>query len=162
MIILVADTSVMIDLERGQLLELALSGPDILATPDMLYERELADNMGPRLVDLGLQIINLDGGELSQVQMLAATSRLAIADCAAFVAARRPDHELLTGDQALRTHSEFHGIPCHGLLWLLDRIEGQAAAAIAALHAGLSAIASNRRCRLPPAEVAARLQRWRS
>lgn len=35
MIILVADTSILIELERGDLLEIALSGPDTLATPDL-------------------------------------------------------------------------------------------------------------------------------
>ena len=38
MIILVADSSVLIDLERGDLLAVALSGPDVLAAPDFLYD----------------------------------------------------------------------------------------------------------------------------
>jgi hypothetical protein len=47
---LVADTSVLIDLERGNLLQCALAGPDTIATPDLLYEKELADCNGPELL----------------------------------------------------------------------------------------------------------------
>lgn len=57
MIILVADTSVIVDLERGNLLAAALSGPDVLAAPDLLYESELRDYGGRELLRLGLKIL---------------------------------------------------------------------------------------------------------
>ena len=41
--VLVSDTSVPIDLERGLLLESALRLPFAFAVPDLLYERELKD-----------------------------------------------------------------------------------------------------------------------
>ena len=47
MIILVADSSVLIDLERGHLLEAVLGGPDTIAVPDFLYDTELRDYNGP-------------------------------------------------------------------------------------------------------------------
>ena len=161
MIILVADTSVIIDLERGGLLALALASADRFATPDVLYDNELASNVGPELLRLGLQIVNLDGNEMATVQTLYSSGPLALADYAALVAARRPDHELLTGDRLLRQHADRHRVPCHGLLWLLDRIALRSVHTINALHAGLTTIAAHPRCRLPPREVQERLRHWK-
>ena len=52
MIILVSDTSVLIDLERGSLLELAFSCGLVMVVPDLLYTRELASEKPYRLVEL--------------------------------------------------------------------------------------------------------------
>ena len=49
MIILVSDTSVLIDLERGALLESAFSCGLTMVVPDLLYARELAAENGPLL-----------------------------------------------------------------------------------------------------------------
>jgi hypothetical protein len=53
MIILVSDASVLIDLERGSLLEAALSCRLTRVVPDLLYERELAADNGSLLRRLG-------------------------------------------------------------------------------------------------------------
>ena len=58
--VLVSDTSVLIDLERGGLLERAFSLPWEFAVPDLLYKRELRDHNGPALQRLGLRIEALD------------------------------------------------------------------------------------------------------
>lgn len=160
MIILVADTSVLIDLERGGLLEVALSGPDTFATPDLLYDRELADNLGPGLIELGLHVMALSGDELSLVQNLHSHTSLALPDCAALVGARRDHHELLTSDQPLRHYAESQGVGVHGLLWLLDRFLTSKTATPNILHAALTTISSHRRCRLPRDEVHTRLRLW--
>ena len=54
--ILVSDTSVLIDLERGRLLEAVFSLPHGFAVPDVLYRREMAGEWGEHLVALGLRI----------------------------------------------------------------------------------------------------------
>lgn len=54
MAILVSDTSVLIDLERAGLLEAMFVLPFEFVVPDLLYERELAGEMGERLLGLGL------------------------------------------------------------------------------------------------------------
>lgn len=162
MIILVADTSVLIDLERGSLFEAALSGPHTIATPDLLYARELVQDIGPRLLELGLQLLELDATEVTAAQTLQGSSpKLSLPDCAAYIGARRPDHHLLSGDGALRTHAEQNGVNCHGLLWLFDRLHESAAASAAILYAALTQIVAHPRCRLPPTAVEARLRRWR-
>ena len=45
--VLVSDTSVLIDLERGLFLEPVFRLPFKFAVPDLLYERELKDHGGP-------------------------------------------------------------------------------------------------------------------
>jgi hypothetical protein len=162
MIILVADSSVLIDLERGNLLEVALSGPDVLAAPDFLYEAEIRDNGGPELLRLGLQIIELDAAEMTASQVLVNNQNaMSLPDCTAYICSRRPAHELLTNDRPLRTYAEANGVPCHGVLWLLDRLHDTGTTSADVLHEGLSRIAAHRRCRLPRNEIAIRLRRWR-
>jgi hypothetical protein len=64
MIILVSDTSVLIDLERGGLLEVAFSLGYPMVVPDLLYERELGAENGPYLRGLGLGVVALTAEEV--------------------------------------------------------------------------------------------------
>ncbi len=64
--VLVSDTSVLIDLERAQLLEDMFRLPFEFAVPDLLYARELAGELGDQLVGLGLRIEVLSPAELSR------------------------------------------------------------------------------------------------
>ena len=59
--VLVSDTSVLIDLERGGLLTAGFRLPYRLAVPDLLYSRELQDWNGEELIKLGLSVEELDG-----------------------------------------------------------------------------------------------------
>jgi len=163
MIILVADSSVLIDLERGNLLPAVLGGPDTIAVPDFLYDVELRDYNGPELTAQGLQIIHLDAAEMTSAQELynERRDRLSLPDCSAFVCSGRTDHQLLTGDRALREHAEAAGMTPHGVLWLLDRLHDTGSVAPNVLHDGLTAMAAHRRSRLPRNEVDARLRLWR-
>ena len=61
MLVLVSDTSVLFDLERGGLLEAAFALPYEFAVPDLLYKRELHNYNGPALRALGLRVEELDG-----------------------------------------------------------------------------------------------------
>jgi len=163
MIILVADSSVLIDLERGNLLAAVLGGPDTIAVPDFLYDTELRDYNGPALIAQGLQIIHLDATEMTSAQDLfnERRDRLSLPDCSAFVCGQRAHHQLLTGDRALREHAEAAGMTPHGVLWLLDRLHNTGSVAPNVLHDGLAAMAVHRRSRLPRNEVEARLRLWR-
>lgn len=161
MIILVADTSVLIDLERAGLLDLAFQGPDTFAIPDFLYQRELTDDIGSHLLELGLQILELSEAETAEAQRIFnAHPRLSLPDCAACVGAQRPDHELLTADSALRALAEARGVRCHGVLWVMDRLFSTGMATAAQLHAGLTKLRQHPRCFLPAAEVERRLKQW--
>ena len=50
--VLVSDTSVLVDLERGALLEASFRLPFRFTVPDLLYERELKDWRGAELIRL--------------------------------------------------------------------------------------------------------------
>ena len=54
--VLVSDTSVLIDIERASLTARLFDLPYDFVVPDILYEAELLDWMGPDLIDLGLRV----------------------------------------------------------------------------------------------------------
>ena len=95
MTILVSDTSVLIDLERGELIASAFKLSATFAVPDVLFERELRDYGGKELVKLGLKVESLDGDgvELAMRHMQAQrhltvpdSFALALATCIAYSA----------------------------------------------------------------------------
>jgi hypothetical protein len=92
MAILVSDTSVLIDLERGQLLDPCFHLPFEFAVPDLLYKRELAEYGGAELVARGLRVEELTGAELTVAQAVRASRpKLSLPDAYAFsLASRRP------------------------------------------------------------------------
>lgn len=59
MTVLVSDTSVIIDLERGELLETVFRLTVDFAVPDLLFHRELAGPLGDQLLALGLRVEEL-------------------------------------------------------------------------------------------------------
>lgn len=161
MIILVSDTSVLIDLERGGLLEPAFSCGLTMVVPDLLYARELVAENGPFLRQLGLGVVALSPEEVSLAQEIRSQRPgLSLPDCFALSCARRADHALVTGDRLLRSEAQARHCSVFGLLWVLDQMEFSGAVSVATLHEGLSRIANHPRCRLPRAETASRLQRW--
>lgn len=161
MIILVSDTSVLIDLERGGLLEQAFSCDLTMVVPDLLYARELEPDNGPLLRTLGLGVVALNPDEVDFAQQLR-TQRpgLSLPDCFALSCARRENHALVSGDMLLRTEAQARRCPVYGLLWILDQMEASGKVSASTLHDGLSRIWNHPRRRLPKSEVMERLQRW--
>lgn len=163
MIILVSDTSVLIDLERGGLLEPAFSCGLVMVVPDLLYVRELDADNGPFLRTLGLGVVALDPDEVEFAQQLRKERPgLSLPDCFALSCARRENHALVSGDQLLRKEARARDCTVYGLLWILDQMEASGRIGVAMLHEGLSRIWNHPRRRLPRAEVMERLERWAS
>ena len=161
MTILVSDTSVLIDLERGELISCAFKLSATFSVPDVLYERELRDHGGEDLVKLGLKVQSLDGdGVALAMRHMQAQRRLTVPDGFALALAKLNGWTLLTGDGPLRELAKAEGVDCHGVLWLLDEFERQGAATYAQLHDGLEKISAHPRCRLPRREIAIRLGRY--
>ena len=158
---LVSDTSVIIDLDRGDLLEAAFELDDTLVVPDLLFERELDADFGQRLRALGIIIESLDGHEVRRAtQLRRAEGRLSVADTFAFALAQGRQWTLLTGDGVLRSVAEAEGVAVHGVLWIFDRIETAGICDAATLHGCLSKTAAHPRCRLPRREIELRLKRY--
>lgn len=163
MIILVSDTSILIDLERGGLLESAFSCGLTMVVPDLLYERELEPENGPFLRRLGLGVVALTAEEVAFAQRLRTERKaLSLPDCFALSCATRPDHALVTGDKILRGEATVRQRTVYGLLWILDQMAASGNISTTILHEGLTRISTDRRCRLPHAEVLARLDAWAS
>lgn len=161
--ILVSDTSVLIDLERGGFLDSCFGLSFEFAVPDLLYARELADYGGPELVRLGLRVEELSPAELTIAQdTRTAHPRLSLPDAYAYALASARGWTLLTGDGELRALANASTVPFFGVLWLLDQLFESRAIAGDALAAGLETIASHPRCRLPRTEIQIRLERYRS
>jgi predicted nucleic acid-binding protein len=161
MIILVSDTSILIDLERGGLLEAAFSCGLTMVVPDLLYERELEPENGALLRKLGLGVVSLTPEEVALAQKLRTERKaLSLPDCFALSCATRTDHALVTGDKILRTEAMARLGNVYGLLWMLDQMAASGSAPITLLYEGLARISAHPRCRLPQAELRARLSSW--
>lgn len=161
--ILVSDTSVLIDLERGGFRDSCFGLSFEFAVPDLLYARELADYGGPDLVKLGLRVEELTAAELTIAQdTRAAHPRLSLPDAYAYALASARGWILLTGDGELRTLADANKITFRGVLWVLDQLFECEAVTGEVLAAGLELIAAHPRCRLPRAEIQVRIERYRS
>lgn len=159
--ILVSDTSVLVDLERGSFLEATFSLPITLAVPDLLYVEELSNHNGRQLLELGLQVFELDGQGVEMADNYRKQFRtISLPDSFALVLAKTSEFILLTGDGALRNLAEREEVECHGVLWILDFLEREKVIAITSLYKGLNQIANHPRCRLPRHEVTLRLNRF--
>jgi len=103
MTILVSDTSVLIDLERGELIECAFKLSATFAVPDVLYEREPREHGGDELLKLGLKVESLDGeGVAMAMRHRQAQRQLTVPDSFALALAKINGWTLLTGDGPLR------------------------------------------------------------
>lgn len=159
--LLVSDSSVLIDLERGGLLEAAFTSGFTMVIPDLLFENELRASNGVYLVELGLTVIELGPDEVAMAQdFQSARSALSLEDCFALCCAIRPNHILLAGDGPLRKEAGTRGIPFRGLLWLLDEMFASGNASKNLLCEGITKIFQHARCRLPKAEVERRKKLW--
>lgn len=160
MIVLVADTSVLIDLEHGGLLQVAFVSGLTLVVPDLLYESELAERNGNYLQSLGLVVVDLTSAEMAVAQDLKNSRRgLSLPDCFALACAQRVGHTLTTGDKNLRKAANERGVEVHGVLWLLDML-ANAGVPTESLAQGLMAIRDHPRCQLPKGEMEARIAAW--
>lgn len=159
--VIVPDMSVLIDLERGSLLEEGFCLPYDFVVPDLLYEQELKDRGGPELIELGLKVAELAGDELALAFHFWRRRRsLSLPDSFALALAKTNSWILLTGDREMRELAKEEGAACQGLLWLLDRIFDAQVMPGNKLFVGLGKIAADPRCRLPRLEVGKRLRRY--
>ena len=159
---LVSDTSVLLDLLRGGLLEPLFRLSFEFGVPDVLYERELRRWDGPALEPLGLQVLVLDPDGVTLAQRYRSREpRLSLPDAFALALAKTGGHILLAGDASLRQLAAAEHVECHGVLWVLDAFEEQDVLEPLQLLEGLTRITGHPRCRLPLTESQSRLERYR-
>lgn len=161
MTVLVSDTSVIIDLERGEILDAVFTLEVPFAVPDLLFEHELRGPLGDRLAALGLGVEELAPAELQAATTLSRADRsLSTADTFAFALAQSRRWTLLTGDAGLRRAAEAHQLEVHGALWIFDQLEAGGNCGFQTLHRALSQTSSHPRCRLARPEINRRLNRY--
>lgn len=159
--VLVSDTSVLIDIERASLTARLFDLPYDFVVPDILYEAELLDWMGPDLIDLGLRVEELTPEETARAtELKRAKAMLSTPDVFAFCLAAERGWVLLTGDGALRVEAERQKIAMHGVLWVFDEMERHEVCSTVLLKSGLEAVRDHPRCRLPIREINRRLARY--
>lgn len=150
--ILVSDTSVLIDLERGSFLEVMFALPYEFAVPDVLYHREMKGDWGDRLVKLGLRIEEVSkDGVATALKYRSERRSLSVPDSFALALAKERAWTLLTGDGDLRDLANGENVGCHGVL-VASRPDGRSGAAGPA-GAARWAHSSCRPSALPPAEA---------
>ena len=161
-VLLVSDTSVLVDLERGGLLDAVFGLPFHVAVPDLLYEREVRHWDGPDLLSKGLKVLTLAPGGVALAQEYRRREpKLSLPDAFALALAKSGSHVLLAGDASLRVQAELESVECHGVLWVLDALEEHRLVDSSALDAALTQVSQHPRCRLPRNEVQKRLERYR-
>jgi hypothetical protein len=161
MAILVSDTSVLIELDRGNLLEAAFSCDITMVVPDLLYQNEIEDENGPYLRKLGLGVVSLSPDEVELAQTIKQQRpALSLPDCFALSCALRQNHVLVTEDRKLHNEAATRKAKVCGLFWILDQMEACGKFSLSTLHEGLSIMSAYPRCPLRKDEVKIRLTRW--
>ena len=159
--VLVSDTSVLIDIQRASLMTRIFDLPYEFIVPDVLYETELLDWMGPELVEMGLGVAELDAHETLRATLLKREqARLSTPDVFAFCLAAERGWTLLTGDGALRKEANRQKLTMHGVLWLFDELENHGVCTYDLLFDGLETLRKHPRCRLPTKEVNIRMAKY--
>lgn len=159
--LLVSDTSVLVDLDRGGILNALFQLPFDIGVPDVLYDLELKDWAGPNLIAAGLKVLVLDGDGVALVQRYRGHDpRLSLPDAFALALAKTENHILLAGDASLRKLAEIEEVEVHGVLWVIDALDGHKVLSGVELLQGLRLIAEHPRCRLPKGEIQQRLKRY--
>ena len=120
--LIVAESSMLIDAERGTV-ETAAFAPGLgICVPDLLYEREL-EPYGDRLVAFGLEVLELDGVGVQQaVRYQRLVPSLSLSHVFALALAQRTGAALLTGEARLRCLAIEEGVAWHDILCLRERI----------------------------------------
>lgn len=160
--LLVFDTSVLVDLDRGGILNALFQLPFDIGVPDVLYDLELRDWEGPNLVAAGLKVLALDGDGVALAQRYRGhDTRLSLPDAFALALAKTENHILLAGDAGLRALADIEEVEVHGGLWVLDQLEGAGILGANDLLKALAGMIAHPRCRLPEVETKTRVERYR-
>jgi predicted nucleic acid-binding protein len=125
--IVINDTSCLVDLRKGGLIEPMLALPfRFVVTYNVRVSEllEFGEAEWRRLESLGMETIDPPGEQIVEAGAVMAQHRkLSFEDSLNFVVARANQLSiLLTGDRALRTVAERSGIEVHGILWIVEQL----------------------------------------
>lgn len=122
MLLIVSDTSVLIDIECGQLTRAMFSLPWKYAVPDILFFEELSDRHA-HLLKLGLISKTMNGELIEKAYKLRLKyPKTSVNDLLALILAKHENSQLLTGDKALRDTACELKVVVHGTIWLVEQM----------------------------------------
>ena len=155
--IVISDSSALIDLRKGEILELFFKLPFEFVIPDALLESELLRFSKKEINLLRKQMIvaKLDGNEVEKARLIVASvPALSLLDGFALVVAEKhPGCILLTGDKRMRSRAEETRIECHGVLWIIEEILKAGGSHSKALLKALNTWLQDPFVRLPRTEI---------
>ena len=159
--VIVNDASCLIDLRKGELLEVLHRLPYQLVIPFPVRASEVlrfSDEQWQHLDDHGLITHDLTPAEVGQALALAEHHRaLSANDCFCLITARVRRGILLTGDGHLRRVATDEGLRVHGVLWVIDELAAAQACATSLLVEALQTWQNDRTVFLPRQEISKRL-----
>jgi len=159
----VLDSSVAIDLHRGDLLDAFFRLPAKYLVPDVMFADELEAWFGDVLLSCGLIVQSLDDSQVTCArEFMRRRPGLSLSDAYALALASTGGHTLFAGAKDLREIGPAVGVEVRGVLYALDLIEEAQLLAPASLHTCLYTMCRSRRIRLPQNEVDLRLARYSS
>ena len=164
--VVVNDASCLIDLHKGQLLNVMLTLPYRFVVPLPIRHAEaldLTDRDWRILEDAGLSTFDLPAELVAEAtRVKAAHPKLSANDCFCFVSTRCQDGGiLLTGDRLLRRVATQGGLRVHGVLWVVDELWKGGSCDPGILLAALERWRDDGAVFLPGSEIALRLRRIR-
>lgn len=162
--IIVNDSSVLIDLRKAGLLQVALGLPYAFQVALPLVQDELLAFSAIEISELealGLEIVDLTAAQVARALTLRSSRpTLSAHDCFTIsLAESQAGAMILTGDQALRTQSQALNIEVHGVLWVSDQLEHHKTCSVADLLAALIVLQNDPVVFLPSKELATRIKR---
>ena len=117
--LMISDANVLIDLEEGDLIEQFFKLPYNIYCPDTLFYEELGEHHHS-LLDLGLQLMVLDGSTVLQAnRLILQYSKVSNNDCFALALAQLKNCPLLSGDLALRKAADAESVEVYGTIWIV-------------------------------------------
>lgn len=164
--IIISDSSCLIDLHKGGLLQAIFSLPFRFAIPQPLFDEEIlsiSEKEKAALVASGMEVMVLPGEHVSVARVyFNENRRLKLNDCFALVLAEATEKAILfTGDQPLRQLAESKDIETHGVLWAIDMLGEHTDIDPGLLLEALLIFEDDPLVRLPGDEIKVRIRRLR-
>ena len=155
MLVIVSDTSAIIDLRIAGLLKKLPKLPYDVVIPTPLFEEELldfTDKQKEKLISRGFSIRHLSGeGVSSAMSFFEEYSALSLNDCFALSLTREIQEEsvLLTGDRKLRQASDQEDVNSCGILWVISELHDKGICSSKKLQKSLNTLRENPRVFIP-------------
>ncbi len=161
--VIVHDACSLIDLRKGQLLQVMLKLPYRFVVPLPIRLSELldfTDREWRMLDDGGVATFDLPADRVREaVDLRARHTRLSANDCFCLVSACCHEGSiLLTGDKQLRRVAVQSGVAVHGVLWIVDELRNTGACPDDLLARALESWLADISVFLPKADIETRLR----